>query len=69
MEDLIEVAHSEKNLVGQPRRKSGIQHQGIILYVNWRDFEVVAQVRARGRQRQTRSGRLRLAALPREVVE
>ena len=69
VEGLIEGTDPKQYLVGQLRREHGIPYQGVVLYVQRSDLEVVAQVRAGRRQRQAESGRLGLAALSAKPAE
>src|SRR5271167_2700387 len=42
VEELIERTDTKQDLVGQPRCDHRVPDQGIVLYVQWSDFEVVA---------------------------
>src|SRR5271165_822717 len=69
VEELVEGADPKQDLVGHPGAEHGIPYQGVVLYVQRSDLEVVAQIRTGRRQSQTESGWLGLAALSAKPAE
>jgi hypothetical protein len=63
VEDLIEIANTGEQLVGQLIGKHRTQHGGVVLHMQRSHFKVITQVGTRRSQRQTRARRLCLAAL------
>ena len=64
--DLVEIVGADQNLVREPARECGVEHEGFVENVERRHFEVVFQVRAGCSQCGAASEWGRLAALSSE---